>query len=198
MTGSVTELFYLMREGIEGAAIDLVQRYLPKLRARFQSFSSRLRIHDADDVAIDAFYEFCKAVENSRLDDVSDRTQLWQVLSIIAARKANDYWKTESAIKRGGNVQVISLQACQLDVEAMDQTPDLHLDVLEQIDSFLRSISNPKIRRVAELKLKGYTNQEIADQMKVTRRTVQNLISRLKSKLGDAVTHPVSTTPAAA
>lgn len=187
MTGSVTELFYLMRSGVESAAIDLVKRYLPKLRSRFGSLTRKLRLHDVEDVAINAFYEFCRAVENSRLDEISDRTQLWQVLSIIAARKANDYWKAENAQKRGGQVQTISLQASQIDVEALDQTPGLHIDVLQQIDDFLDTIANTDIRKVAELKLSGLTNLEIAQQMGVTRRTVQNLIRRLKAKLGEAV-----------
>lgn len=184
MTGSVTELYYLMRDGVESATIDLVRRYLPKLQAKFRNMNQRMRIHDADDVAINAFYEFCRAVETSRVEDISDRTQLWQVLSIIAARKANDYWKNETAAKRGGNVRTVSLQACQIDVESMDQTPDLHLDILDQIDSFLGKIGNEKIRTVAELKLMGHTNTEIAEILGVTRRTVQNLIQRLKSKLG--------------
>ena len=84
MTASITQLLNLLRQGEEQAATELVERYLPRLRIRLARVASQLKISDEDDIAISAFYELCIALKNSRFEDISDRTQLWQVLSMLS------------------------------------------------------------------------------------------------------------------
>ena len=52
-----------------------------------------------------------------------------------------------------------------------------------ECDRLLGSIEDSKLRNVAELKLHGYTNQEIAQMMGVAKRTVQNMLSEIKDKI---------------
>jgi DNA-binding NarL/FixJ family response regulator len=178
--GSVTQSLLSLRSGSQAAATSLVEHFLPILRRRLSAVAKTLRIHDEDDIAISAFYEFCKAVENSRFEDVADRTQLWQVLSMIAIRKANDFHKIETAAKRGANSNILSLENIEQHLAAVDQWPGLQLEMFELCDKVLRSIKDERLRNVADLKMRGYTNSEIAQQVGVTIRTVQLMVAKIK------------------
>ena len=183
MSGSVTEILNSLRKGVDGAATELVTHFLPMLRKRMSEFAKDLRISDEDDIAVNAFYELCKAIENSRFDDIADRTQLWQVLSMIAIRKANDFRKLESAEKRGGKATVLSFDCLKLQVASMDERPDLQLEMLEQCEAILSALDDMDLRRVAELKIRGFTNAEISRELGVAIRTVQLMVGRIKAQI---------------
>lgn len=185
MTGSITELLYSMRQGVDGAATDLVQQLLPMLRKRMAEFAKDLRVSDEDDIAVNAFYELCKAIEDSRFEDISDRTQLWQVLSMIAIRKANDFRKHESAEKRGGKLKLHSLDSLKMQVAKIDDRPELQLEMLEQCELILKSLEDGDLRAVAELKIRGMTNSEVSRELGIAIRTVQLMVSRIKAIISD-------------
>lgn len=183
MTASVTSLLKSMRSGENAteAANDLVKYFLPMLRSRLACSAKSLRISDEDDIALEAFYEFCVAIEKNHFEDIADRTQLWHVLSMIAVRKANDHRKREQAHKRGGTSQVLPLNSFREQLASLDANPELHMDLLEQCDLLLRQLNSTELRNVAELKLHGYTNSEIANKLKVSRRTIQYMMAKIKT-----------------
>ena len=78
-------------------------------------------------------------------------------------------------------------------------TPDSPQWVLEQMDSSepspteaaalndalesrLELLSDPELRRIALLKLEGYSNSEIADLKGCTERTVERKLERIRTK----------------
>lgn len=187
MTASITEILNSLRQGVDGAADELVKHFLPMLRRHLAEFAKQLRISDEDDIAISAFYELCTAIEKSRLEDISDRTQLWQMLSIIAIRKANDFRKFEKAEKRGGKAQVLSLENMRHQVASLDQRPELQLELLEQCESFMKGLESSELRQVAEYKLSGYTNAEISEELGVAIRTVQLMVARIKERMLESI-----------
>jgi len=181
--GSVTQSFFSLRNGVEGAASQLVQHFLPILRKRIAYTSRSLRIHDEDDIAISAFYELCKAVEQSKFEDISDRTQLWQVLSMIAVRKANDFRKLENAEKRGANLCIRSLEDIKSQVAVFETRPDVQLEVFEQCEAMLRNLKNPKLKKVAKMKMRGLTNAEISTTLGITTRSTQLMVVKIKEAI---------------
>lgn len=183
MTGSVTELLDHLREGDSGAVSGLIDYFLPSLRRRLSDVASNLRISDEDDIAISAFYELCRAVEKSRFEDVSDRTQLWQVLSMIAVRKANDFQKFENAGKRGGRRGALSLDHLEHQVVDLGASPEFQLELFEHCDRFFKQLDDPDLQKVAELKMSGYTNAEISNELGVAIRTVQLMVARIKERM---------------
>ena len=185
MTGSITEILNSMREGVDGAATELFNHFLPMLRKRMADFARDLRVADEDDIAVNAFYELCKAIEKSRFEDISDRTQLWQVLSMIAIRKANDFRKHESAEKRGGKLKLHSLDELKVQVAKIDARPELQLEMLEQCELILKSLGDDDLRAVAKLKIRGMTNLEISRELGVAIRTVQLMVARIKALIAD-------------
>jgi len=185
MTGSVTEILNSMRQGVDGAATELVQHFLPMLRKRMAEFAKDLRVVDEDDIAVNAFYELCKAIEDSRFEDISDRTQLWQVLSMIAIRKANDFRKHESAERRGGKLKLHSLDELKIQVAKIDERPELQLEMLEQCEQILNSLKDEKLKAVAKLKMRGMANVEVSRELGIAIRTVQLMVNRIKGIISD-------------
>lgn len=183
MTGSVTELLDHLREGDQGAISGLIDYFLPLLRRRLSDVARHLRLSDEDDIAISAFYELCQAVEKSRFEDVSDRTQLWQVLSMIAIRKANDFKKFEQAQKRGGRRGTLSLERLEHQVVDLASRPDLQIELFEHCDRFFKQLDDDDLQKVAELKMSGYTNAEISNELEVAIRTVQLMVARIKERM---------------
>lgn len=183
MTASITQLLNQLRQGEEDAARELVDRFLPRLRGRLARVANQLKLSDEDDIAISAFYELCLAIEASRFEDISDRTQLWQVLSMIAMRKANDFRKFEKAEKRGGGQQPLSIESFKHQVASIDENPGLHIELLEQCEHFLNQLKDDDLRTVAELKISGHTNAEVSQKLGIATRTVQAMVAKTKEKM---------------
>jgi len=153
--GSVTQSFFSLRNGVEGAASQLVQHFLPILRKRIAYTSRSLRIHDEDDIAISAFYELCKAVEQSN----------------------------ENAEKRGANLCIRSLEDIKSQVAVFETRPDVQLEVFEQCEAMLRNLKNPKLKKVAKMKMRGLTNAEISTTLGITTRSTQLMVVKIKEAI---------------
>lgn len=183
VTASITQLLNLLRQGEEKAANELVNRFLPRLRKRLSRVASQLQMSDEDDIAISAFYELCIALENSRFEDISDRTELWQVLSMIAMRKANDFRKIENAEKRGGRQKPLSIESFKHQVASFDDNPELQVEMLEMCEHFLNRLKEEDLRSVALLKMNGYTNADVSQKLGIATRTVQVMVAKLKKTM---------------
>src|SRR5688572_2016982 len=84
----------------------LWQRYFQRLvdLARKKLQGNRPRSADEEDIALSAFHRFCRAAEQRRFPDLSDRKDLWNILVVLTARKAWALIKHEGRPKPGGNV----------------------------------------------------------------------------------------------
>ena len=60
---------------------------------------------DAEDVALSAFFQFCRAAADNRFAQLASRDDLWHLLVVLTARKAVDWRKYQDAQKRGGPTQ---------------------------------------------------------------------------------------------
>src|SRR6516165_10866377 len=102
--GSVTCWITQLKAGERAAAQPLWEGYFRQLvaRARRQLQGVPLRAADEEDVALSAFDSFCRAAENGRFPDLSDRDDLWQLLLLLTDRKAIDLARRERSGKRGG------------------------------------------------------------------------------------------------
>ena len=52
----------------------------------------------------------------------------------------------------------------------------------EALEKRLATLANPELRKVALLRLEGYTNREIATQLDCTERSVERRMERIRSK----------------
>ena len=66
-----------------------------------------------------------------------------------------------------------------------DQAADVALMMVDRCRELLAKLNDADLERVVLLKLDGYTNQEIADQMKYSRRTIQRMLNIIKEIWGE-------------
>src|SRR5207248_11654120 len=139
-----------------------------------------------------AFDSFYRAAEQGRFPQLGDRNNLWELLVVITIRKAIDLRQRETRQKRGGG-KVLGESALDGPLRSEDAgagieqavgtepTPELAAQVADEVEVLLRMLPNEEVRSVALLKLEGYTNVEIADQLDCSLATVERRLSLIRS-----------------
>ena len=134
-----------------------------------------------------AFDSFCQGVRQGRFPRIDDHDSLWPLLVVITARKASDYRQHAGRQKRGGG-RTVGESALVTpgdsrgpgglgQVVGRDPTPEFAALVVEQYRHLLDRLPDPTARRLIELKLEGFTNEEIALRLDVTTRTVRTQVA---------------------
>jgi DNA-directed RNA polymerase specialized sigma24 family protein len=178
-----------LKEGDERASQKLWERCYRRLveLARRKLHPFPRRVADEEDVALDAFGSFCNGVAAGRFPRLDDRNDLWQILGVLAGWKSRDLKKREQAARRGGGrlrgESVFGDPALAgIDGVAGDEpTPELAALAAEECERLLGQLNDPVLRRVALLKMEGYANDEIAEQLGCVARTVERKLRYIRS-----------------
>jgi RNA polymerase sigma factor (sigma-70 family) len=188
--GSVSQWLGQLKAGDRAAAQKLWQAYFQRLvsLARRKLLGAPRRAADEEDVALSALDSFCRAAAQGRFPRLDDRGDLWQLLVLIAERKACDLIEREHRQKRGGGkVQdEAGLEGAESTAPGLDQvigrepTPELAAQVAEECRRLLDALDEEQLRTLALWKLEGYTNDEIAAKLAVSRPTVERKLQRIR------------------
>lgn len=147
------------------------------------------RVYDEEDAAISAFRSLCKGIEAQKFPNVGDRGNLWALLVVISGRKIMNRHRHENQACRDTSrtfSDSIFQTAHSADLGALstlpsrEPTPEFAAEVAEMSENLYSLLPEPDLRQLVTLKLEGYTNEEAADQMKVTRRTIQRKLERIR------------------
>ena len=145
------------------------------------------RVADAEDVALSAFASFCRGVENQRFPELTDRQGLWRLLVSITIRKLLHLQRDQNRLKRGGGFRAV--ESLDDDRAAVDElisrepTPEFAAQVAEQYQRWMRALEDDELARLAEWKLEGFTNDEIAGKCGRTTRTVERKLNLIRKIL---------------
>jgi DNA-directed RNA polymerase specialized sigma24 family protein len=188
--GDVTVWLALLKAGDRAAAQPVWEGYFRRLvaLARKKLGEAPRRAADEEDVALSAFDSFCRGAERGRFPKLEDRHDLWQLLVVITSRKAADAVAHERRRKRGGGkVRGESVFAAEgRDAGGIGQvadggpTPEFAAEVAEECGRLLGLLGEETLRRVATLKLEGYTNEEIATHLGCSLATVERKLRRIR------------------
>lgn len=159
--GSVTLWLVALHNGEVDVAERFWREYFPRLvgLAHRNLRSAPRGPADSEDVALSAFDSFYRGVAGGRFPQLNDRHDLWQVLVMLTVRKAIDTAKREGAAKRGGGKGREELPA---ELMGQEPTPALAAEFAEEVRARLASLGDPELQRLAEAKMEGHTNAEIA------------------------------------
>jgi DNA-directed RNA polymerase specialized sigma24 family protein len=180
-----------IREGDEKAARDVWERFFPRLvrLARVKMQGAPLRVADEEDVALSAMKSFFRAAREGRFDSL-DKQGLWYLLATITARKAIRHRTHFTALKRGGGaVQGHLAMGMGTDSEATpdafagnEHTPEFLTAMHEELDRLLGQLRDDTLRRIAIWKMEGYSNDEIADQLSISNRSVERKLRLIRDR----------------
>jgi DNA-directed RNA polymerase specialized sigma24 family protein len=194
--GSITRCLGDLRNGDAAAAQPLWERYYDKLvrraRSKMIGMGCPRTTEDEEDVALSALDSVCQGLQQGRFPQLMDRDGLWRLLVCITLRKSIDRYRKQAAHKRHGVKVSIeaNLMAAQgedpshvLDRIACDHTPpELLVIVAEELRQRIESLGENTLIRIAELKMEDHTNQEIADHLGCSLRTVTLKLELIRRK----------------
>ena len=152
------------------------------------------RVADAEDIALSAFASFCRGVENQRFPELSDRQGLWRLLVSITIHKLLHLQRDQNRLKRGGGFRAVEAIEGD-DRTAVDQlisrepTPEFAAQLAEQHDRWMCALNSEELTRLAEWKLEGFTNDEIAAKSGRTTRTVERKLNLIRKILVHELSH---------
>jgi DNA-directed RNA polymerase specialized sigma24 family protein len=183
-TGSVTGWLHQLIAGDRQAAEALWNRYFSQLErlAKKHLGSHPRRALDEEDVAVSVFRAFCVGAERGRFPELHDRDNLWRLLVVITARKAADHVKYEGrrkALRPGSDDQELLA-----DVIGREPTPEFALRVTEECERLLARLGDETLRQVAVGRLEGYSQQELADRLGVSLRTIERKMQLIRAEWG--------------
>lgn len=187
-SGSVTRWILELKSGDSDAARLICRRYFHQITklARQRLKSQTKSIVDGEDVANRVFEALCIGLREGHYPNLLDRGDLWPLLLTITISKANDVARYQMRLKRQNHIRlegsVITGKKNHKTVRledfiSNDPTPELLATLAEQHQQLLKSLRDDNLRRIANYKIQGYTNQEISNKLNVSLRTVQRKIN---------------------
>lgn len=157
--------------------------------ARGRMSPSTRRIYDEEDAAVSAFRSLCRGIEAQRFPEVGDRGNLWALLVVITSRKIANRFRyehqqrrdsnqtlSESMLQPGDGVEIGLMQS----LPSNEPTPAFAAEVADMSEYLMAQLPDPDLKKLVLLKLEGHTNEEAAELMKITRRTVQRKLELIR------------------
>jgi DNA-directed RNA polymerase specialized sigma24 family protein len=186
---SVTNWMLLLKSGDEDAAQRIWERYFERMcdLARKKLGTDARRAQDEQDVTASAIFALYQGAVEDRFRKFENRDDLWQVLSMIVARKASNVRRSVAVRNETGE--------CDLGPSGNDSrilqnwlssepTPD-SLDSFDVHCQELLDQLDDKIREVALLRLSGFSNAEIAQMRKRSVSTIERYLQIIRQTWED-------------
>jgi len=145
------------------------------------------RRFDEDDIVSSVLESFFAGVQRDRFPRLNDRNDLWKILVVMTSRKTAQNIRSEMAEKRGGGDvrgESVFLTADSIDggLDMFSSPTERFAEILTlEMQERLVNLGDESLRRIAVMKLKGYTNAEIADELDVVERTVERKLERIRT-----------------
>jgi RNA polymerase sigma factor (sigma-70 family) len=179
----------LVKHGDSVAANRIWHHYFNRLvrAVRQRLYGQNRAVSDEEDVVLSVFNSFYSAVEKGRFPDLSDRDDLWQLLLRMSARKVVDKRRHDRRQRRGGQVQLHSLDHSGDDetvIEAIgdEPSPEMVLMMQEAVEQFFSHLGVGQLRDLAGAKLEGYSNAELARRFQCSERTIERRLHLIREK----------------
>lgn len=188
LSKSVTGWIAELKQGSGAAATRLWNRYFEKLItvAKNRLANAPRRISDEEDVVLDVFKSLCEGAEAGRFSQLNDRDDLWKLLVVMTRLKSMNQLRHQSALKRGGarvNGNSIFGDANINGFEYLlsnEPTPEFLFQVQEEQERLLSLLTGKDHRKIAELRLQGFSVEETANAINISTRSVKRKLALIR------------------
>ena len=202
ITSTVIRWMQQVQGGDDEAAEQIWNEYYRRLMglARLKLGGSPRRVGDEDDVVVNALDSFFRAARDDRFDRLQDRSDLWRVLAMLVARKAARQIEHQMRQKRGsGQVRGESVFIAADDTGAAglenlaageNLAGDYVVEMQESLEQLLDLLPDDEYRAIANMRMEGHSNEEIAEKLGCTERTVERRLQRIREVWEQAAAEP--------
>jgi len=148
--------------------------------------------YDEEDAVLSAFKSFCAGVRRGQYPQLRDREDLWRLLFVITARKVADRFAFQSRDKRDVRREVAvgdlksSINPIGDQLVSSEPSPEFLAECTDQLNFLLDQLQLDDLKKVALSKMEGYTNQEIAQIMKLSLTTIERKLRTIREIWGRA------------
>lgn len=172
-----------LESGSESAANSLWQRYITELETLARN---RLGRHptsavDEEDIAVSVFTCLCECVRRGRVQ-LADRTSLWALLVKITGDKVSDRIRFDTAQKRmvyrDERLQSTSRNS-RHEFVAVDASAEFLTALKDEVEDLISNLPDETYVQIVQMRLAGWTNEEIARQLDCTIRRVQRKLKNI-------------------
>ena len=196
--GSITHLLKGLKEGrpeaVEAIWDRYYQRVLAAARRRLRACPAQA-VEDGEDLAASALHGLIAGAARGQFERLEDRSDLWQLLSVIVAKKVRhrrrwyQRWKRTGRPPSGGRAAEPGRAgspgpgdgADRLDVVvSKEPAPERNVIMRDQLEHFLEALDDSTLRRIAVWLLEGDSNAEIAGRLGRTIRTVERKVELIR------------------
>jgi RNA polymerase sigma-70 factor (ECF subfamily) len=171
------------RRGSQGAARELfdayVDRLVPLARRRIsQRLASRV---DPEDIVQSVFRTFFSRLKKQKFT-IADQDDLFRLLVRITVHKTLRQVAYHKAGKRDPSLETAQADGSQdqlLQILATEPTPEATVMFLDQLEHFLGQLPQTD-REILQLRLQGFSTEEIAKQTGSYDRKVRRVLERIR------------------
>jgi RNA polymerase sigma factor (sigma-70 family) len=180
-----------LRAGDPQAVRRFCEQYGPlleRLADRHLGAAVRRRV-GPEDVAQSACRTFLR---RARLGEfrLGDSAELWRLLCAITLTKAREQARFHQRQRRGLDREVplgaVPAGAEGPDLRAAGPTPDEAAEFADLIEQLVADLDEEE-RQVLDLKLQDFTNDEVAERLGCSERTVRRVVKRLQARLAQVL-----------
>jgi len=177
-------------ERLADGEFEAVQRFWDQYGFRMQRLAEKnispklaLRV-DAEDVVQSACRTFFRRVGKGQLS-VATSDQLWNLMCAIVLLKtrqvARFHFRDKRTLSREVAVDSSTTDESHVGFQPVssEPTPADAAEFADELNRLLRDLE-PEMQQVVQLKLEGYTNTEIGQQMSISERTVRRHIQDVR------------------
>ena len=161
----------------ESAAVrPLWEAYFHRLvgLARTRLRTTSHRVTDEEDVALSAFYSFCRNAEAGRFPDLTDRHSLWRLLAVFTIRKAAHHVRDWAEPTRTAGSCVFE------EVLGREPDPALAAEVADECDRLLAVLGDAELRQIALLRMEGHSVKDVAAKQKCAPSRVKRRLKLIR------------------
>jgi DNA-directed RNA polymerase specialized sigma24 family protein len=177
-----------LRQGDDLAARSLWEHFFLRL---YELAKHKLKLrtrpaYDEEDAAQSAFHSVCAGIIAGRFPELQHRDSLWRLILVITAQKISNRHRYDQRqcrdVRRNLSDSVFAdspgdFMAGGIPVASREPTPEFAVEFVEVCEKLFRALDDATLKEIATLKMKGYTDAEVADRLKCSRRTVQRRIT---------------------
>jgi len=167
------------------------QRLTALARTALRRRGGRMRVVDEEDVVLSVFDTVFERAERGEFPNLTKKGDLWRLLLVITKRKVANQVRNELAQKRGGkHIRGDSALRASADDGspgigelAMDRPTGKDANALVLcMDELLENV-DADLKKIAILRLQGYKNTEIAEQLGCSLATVERRMAQIRELL---------------
>ncbi|MBY0514159.1 MAG: sigma-70 family RNA polymerase sigma factor [Gemmataceae bacterium] len=184
-----------LRDGDPSAVRAFCDRYGDALRriADLRLPANRRRRVGADDVVQSACCTFLRRVRAGEFH-LPDSAALWQLMCAITLTKLREQARFHLRQKRGlAREEDVNAppdaSGPGSDAAGRDPGPAEAVEFADHLQQLISSL-DPEEQAVVNLKLQDCTNEQVADQLGVSERTVRRVLKRVQARLAQADSTP--------